>query len=72
MSVRQLIEIAGNQTVMQNKFHMRTAVVNNNIVYQTQGNKTTDTYQESAFAGELINYVILQNAAMSISSGQLA
>lgn len=36
ISVRQLIEIAGNAEVMKPTFYLKTAVVNHNLVFDTQ------------------------------------
>lgn len=58
LSIQQLIEIAGDIEIMKPNFHMRTGVVNHDIVYDSQ-QQSGEFINDSHFVGELVNYVIL-------------
>lgn len=47
---------------------MRSSVVNNNILYESQ-NPLGSTAGDVAFASEVINYVIIQTAGENITTG---
>lgn len=51
---------------MQSQFHMRTGVVNHDLVYNSNQTKKLSPIDNST-VGELVNYVILQGAAKSIA-----
>lgn len=68
MSLRQLINIAGDIECLEPQFNLRTAVVNNNIVYASQDNNGGQLGRND-FVGELVNYVILMNVAQNITTG---
>lgn len=70
LTLRELIEIAGDVEVMEPQFHMRIKVVNHDLVYDTQD--SSKTLESSDFAGELVQYVILQKPAINITSGDNA
>lgn len=54
---------------MSDHFHLRSSVVNNNILYDSQS-LGAGTVSDQQFASEVINYVILQTAGESITDGQ--
>jgi hypothetical protein len=58
LSVRQLIEIAGNAEVMRSTFFLKTAAVNHNIVFETQQAKG-DGLRDNEYVAEYIHYAIL-------------
>jgi len=68
LSLRQLIEISGDVEIMKPQFKMRTGVVNHNIVYESQQFQG-DGLRDNEFVGELISYVILQDVAKNITTG---
>jgi hypothetical protein len=68
LSLRQMIEIAGDIEILAPQFHMRTAVVNHDIVYASQDVKG-GKLGTNDFVGELVNYVILYNVAENITDG---
>jgi len=69
LSINQLIEIAGAARVGSMKFKMKSAVVNHEIVYDSQQTKG-EGYKDSQMVAELANYIIFQNPAQSISAPQ--
>jgi hypothetical protein len=59
---------------LSDHFHLRSAVVNNDLIFDSQslGNGTAPTLGDQQFASEVINYVILQTASESITTGEPA
>lgn len=68
-TLRNLIEIAGEAQVMSPQFHLRTGVVNHDLVYASQ-KYHEGGLADNEFVGELINYVVLQDVAKNITTGE--
>lgn len=63
---RDLIEIAGKSTTMkEGRFTLRSAMINNNLVFSQQPVGTT--LDDPAFSGEVINYAIIEKGAQSLT-----
>lgn len=71
LSLRQLIEIAGDIQVLKPRFTMRSGVVNHDIVYESMDGtpSTHESLIKNDFVGELVNYVILYDVAENITTG---
>lgn len=88
MTLKELIAISGDVEIMKAQFHLRSGIVNHDLVYESQakhGNRIPDdvhsvgidrqtnrSIMSSCFAGELVNYVVLQNVAQNITTGDKA
>jgi len=68
LSLRQLIEIAGDIQILEPRFNVRTGVVNHDLVYASQEYASKEL-RTNDFVGELVNYVILYNVAENITTG---
>lgn len=73
LSCQQLMKIA-QDAELSDHFHLRSAVVNNDLIFdsQTLGVGNTPSLGDQQFASEVINYVILQTASESITTGNPA
>ena len=58
ISVQELINISENIDIMEPQFHLRTGIVNHDLIYDSQKQKQ-DNLSNTSFVGELINYIIL-------------
>lgn len=88
LTLKELIAISGDVEIMKAQFHLRSGIVNHDLVYESQARhgtripddvhstgidrQTNRSIMSSCFAGELVNYVVLQNVAQNITSGQKA
>jgi len=68
LTANQLLKIS-QDAELSDHFHLRSSVVNNNILYDSQS-LGAGTVSDQQFASEVINYVILQTAGESITDGQ--
>lgn len=58
LSIDQLIQIAGEATT-EKCVTLKAGVVNNNLIYESQ-NLSNDSPIQTAFAGEIIHYAVIQ------------
>jgi hypothetical protein len=69
LSVSTLIKTAHSQS-RPHAFHLRSAVVNNDIVFQSHVRQ--DELHEGPFVNEIIHYAVLEKTAVSIEGNQLS
>lgn len=77
LSLSQLIDISSDERRVGSSFHLRSAIVNNDLLSSAVGVFSTDPAipsggdyaEERDYAGELISYVILQTPSQSIDTG---
>lgn len=66
--MKDLIEISSKVECHKNlKFNLRSAIVNNNLVYQQQAVGTA--LDDPAYSGEIISYAIIERAAVNLTTG---
>jgi hypothetical protein len=69
LSMNELIRVA-ESTASPEKFHLRSAVVNNNLVFQSHAFQ--DELENGPFVNEIIHYAIMEKTAISLDGNTLS